>query len=42
MQVFFFGLLAEIIAHSRGASSFYSIRSIRQHPERPPQQDEQP
>jgi glycosyltransferase involved in cell wall biosynthesis len=42
MQVFFFGLLAEIIAHSRGASSFYSIRAIRRHSSSLRQQDDQP
>jgi len=43
IQVFFFGLLAEIIAHSRGGSSFYSVRNVRQNPlPNHSQQDNQP
>lgn len=35
VQVVFFGLLAEMLAHSRGAETFYSIRSTKTHHPRP-------
>jgi len=40
IQVFFFGLLAEIIAHSRGAESFYSIRSAKIHSPNPDKEEQ--